>query len=169
VSPTLKNDRFLRALRRESVDATPVWLMRQAGRYQPEYRELRRKVGFVELCKTPDLAAEGTVRAAEQLGVDAAIIFADILLVLEPLGVSRRLAGSLGIEDLEADDHRTPRRLERGHHAQSCFLDRCADRWKHSAAIDHGREGARASRLAERRVVVHGECCDDERRITAPK
>src|ERR1051325_7374255 len=62
--------------------------MRQAGRYMKEYRELRARVGFLELCKTPQLAAEVTVTAAERLGVDAAIIFADILLLLEPLGLN---------------------------------------------------------------------------------
>jgi uroporphyrinogen decarboxylase len=62
--------------------------MRQAGRYMPEYREIRSKVGFLELCKTPSLAAEVTVTAVERLGVDAAIIFADILLILEPMGIS---------------------------------------------------------------------------------
>jgi uroporphyrinogen decarboxylase len=78
--------RFMRACRRELVDATPVWLMRQAGRYLKEYRELRARVPFLELCKNPALAAEVTVSAAEKLGVDAAIIFADLLLIVEPLG-----------------------------------------------------------------------------------
>src|SRR5215475_9972994 len=77
---------FLAACRREATPYTPVWLMRQAGRYQPEYRAIRERLGFLELCKTPDAAAEVTVMAVEQLGVDAAIIFADILLVLEPPG-----------------------------------------------------------------------------------
>jgi len=78
---------FLSACRGKPARYTPVWLMRQAGRYQPEYRAIRQKVGFLELCKTPDLAAEVTVMAVQQLGVDAGIIFADILLVLEPMGV----------------------------------------------------------------------------------
>ena len=78
---------FLAACRRERASHTPIWLMRQAGRYQPEYRAIRSKVGFVELCKTPDLAAEVTMLPVNQLGVDAAILFADILLVLEPLGI----------------------------------------------------------------------------------
>ena len=78
---------FLAACRREPTAYTPVWLMRQAGRYQPEYRAIRERMGFLELCKTPDAAAEVTVMAVDQLGVDAAIIFSDILLVLEPLGV----------------------------------------------------------------------------------
>ncbi|MEY4581305.1 MAG: hypothetical protein RL701_6008, partial [Pseudomonadota bacterium] len=66
---------------------TPIWLMRQAGRYQPEYRALRERFSFIELCKNSDLAAEVTLLPVKQLGVDAAIIFADILLILEPLGV----------------------------------------------------------------------------------
>ena len=78
--------RFMRACRLEPVDATPVWLMRQAGRYMKEYRELRARVPFLELCKSPDLVAEVTVSAAERLGVDAAILFADLLLIVEPLG-----------------------------------------------------------------------------------
>lgn len=83
----MSDDEFLRACRRQRTSYTPIWLMRQAGRYQPEYRAIREKVGFVELCKNSDLAAEVTVLAANQLKVDAAIIFADILLILEPLGI----------------------------------------------------------------------------------
>src|SRR4051812_3503508 len=83
----LSNSPFMRACRREPVPYTPVWLMRQAGRYMREYREVRDRVSFLELCKTPDLAAEVTVTAAERLGVDAAIIFADILLIIEPMGI----------------------------------------------------------------------------------
>lgn len=78
---------FLDACRRKPTPYTPIWLMRQAGRYQPEYRELRAKVPFVELCKTPELAAQVTLRAVDDLGVDAAIIFADILLILEALRI----------------------------------------------------------------------------------
>jgi uroporphyrinogen decarboxylase len=78
---------FLRACRREKTAFTPVWLMRQAGRYMAEYRALRAKHAFLELCKTPAAAAEVTLQPVERLGVDAAILFADILLVLEPLGV----------------------------------------------------------------------------------
>ena len=78
---------FMRACRREAVPYTPIWLMRQAGRYMQEYREVRSRMSFLELCKTPALAAEVTVTAAERLGVDAAIIFADILLIIEPMGL----------------------------------------------------------------------------------
>jgi len=78
---------FLEACRRRPTSFTPVWLMRQAGRYMPEYRALRARHGFLELCKTPAAAAEATLQPVDRLGVDAAILFADILLVLEPLGV----------------------------------------------------------------------------------
>src|SRR6266513_502805 len=77
----------MRACRSEVVPFTLIWLMRQAGRYMQEYRDVRARVGFLELCKTPSLAAEVTVTAAERLGVDAAIIFADILLIVEPMGL----------------------------------------------------------------------------------
>ncbi|HKP59272.1 MAG TPA: uroporphyrinogen decarboxylase [Polyangiales bacterium] len=81
---------FLRACRREATAFTPIWLMRQAGRYQPEYRALREKFGFVEMCKNAEVAAEVTLLPVTQLNVDAAIIFADILLILEPLGIGFR-------------------------------------------------------------------------------
>jgi uroporphyrinogen decarboxylase len=87
---------FLKACRREPAGVTPVWLMRQAGRYMPEYRELRARVSFLELCKDPSLATEVTVTAAERLGVDAAILFADILLILEPLGFDLEFAKGEG-------------------------------------------------------------------------
>jgi uroporphyrinogen decarboxylase len=79
---------FLKACRREPVPYTPIWLMRQAGRYLKEYRELRAKVSFIDLCKNSDLAAEVTVDAAHRLNVDAAIIFSDLLLLVEPMGFS---------------------------------------------------------------------------------
>src|SRR5216683_5255782 len=78
---------FLLACRRQPTSVTPIWLMRQAGRYMPEYRTMRARLGFLELCKSPEAAAEVTLQPVERLGVDAAILFADILLVLEPLGV----------------------------------------------------------------------------------
>lgn len=78
---------FLDALAKKPTPRTPVWLMRQAGRYQPSYRAIREKVGFMELCKDPGLCAEVALRAVDDLGVDAAIVFSDILVVLEPLGI----------------------------------------------------------------------------------
>jgi uroporphyrinogen decarboxylase len=81
------NHPFLAACRRESTSYTPVWLMRQAGRYMEEYRKLRAQHDFLALCKNPDLATEITVTPVYKLNVDAAILFADILLILEPMGV----------------------------------------------------------------------------------
>jgi uroporphyrinogen decarboxylase len=85
------NERLLLAARGKPVDTTPVWIMRQAGRYLPEYRAIREKVGFLELCKTPDLAAEVTVQPVSRLGVDAAIIFSDILIPVEAMGLALQL------------------------------------------------------------------------------
>ena len=84
---TKPNHPFLAACGRKPTSYTPVWLMRQAGRYMEDYRKLRAQYGFLELCKRSDLAAEITIAPVEKLGVDAAILFADILLVLEPLDV----------------------------------------------------------------------------------
>src|SRR2546426_2036219 len=78
---------FLLACRRQPTSVTPIWLMRQAGRYMPEYRAMRGRHRFLELCKDPKAAAEVTLQPVDRLGVDAAILFADILLVLEPLGI----------------------------------------------------------------------------------
>jgi uroporphyrinogen decarboxylase len=89
------NDRFLRACRREKTDVTPVWFMRQAGRYMPEYRALREKHTLLELCKNPELAMQVTLQPM-RLGVDAAILFADILLPLEPMGAPFEFAKGEG-------------------------------------------------------------------------
>lgn len=87
MTPELFQSRFMRAVRGEAVDTTPVWIMRQAGRYMPEYMAVRSRVTFMELCKRPELAAEVTLIAQSVLGVDAAILFADLLPILEPMGL----------------------------------------------------------------------------------
>ena len=92
----LMNDRFLKACRREPVDATPVWFMRQAGRYMQEYQAVRARHSILEVCKTPDLAAQVTLQPIERFPLDAAIIFADILLPLEPMGIKLEFAEGEG-------------------------------------------------------------------------
>jgi uroporphyrinogen decarboxylase len=77
----------MRACRREPVPHTPVWLMRQAGRYEPEYRKIRERASILEICRSPDLVSEVTVGAARRTGADAAILFADLLLIVEPMGM----------------------------------------------------------------------------------
>ena len=90
------SDRFVRACRLEPVDATPVWFMRQAGRSFAAYRELRERYGILELAKTPDLCAEVTLMPVRELGVDAAVMFADIMLPLEPMGVDLQIQPEVG-------------------------------------------------------------------------
>jgi uroporphyrinogen decarboxylase len=92
ISPLLANSPFMKACRREPTAYTPVWLMRQAGRYMKEYRDIRDRHSFLDLCKDSDLATEVTVYAVKRLGVDAAIIFSDILVLVEPMGLSLEYA-----------------------------------------------------------------------------
>lgn len=92
----LKNDSFLRACRREATGFTPVWIMRQAGRYMKEYRAIRKKVDFLTMCKTPDLVAEATLLPVDILGVDAAILFSDILIPVEAMGMEVRFTEKMG-------------------------------------------------------------------------
>lgn len=95
--PELKNDRFLRALRREPVDMTPVWMMRQAGRYLPEYRALRAEAGsFMDLCTNPQLACEVTIQPLERFPLDAAILFSDILTIPDAMGLGLYFAEGEG-------------------------------------------------------------------------
>src|SRR5579862_1859719 len=84
---SIPTSRFVRACLRLPVDRTPVWFLRQAGRYMPEYMAVRKHHSLLDICRTPEIAAEVTITAAERLGVDAAIIFADLLLPLTPMGL----------------------------------------------------------------------------------
>jgi uroporphyrinogen decarboxylase len=90
------NSRFLDACRRRPTDVRPVWFMRQAGRYMKQYRDIRSKQGILEICKRPDLAAAVTLQPVEVLDVDAAIVFADLLLPVEPMGLKLRFAAGEG-------------------------------------------------------------------------
>ncbi|WP_298732649.1 uroporphyrinogen decarboxylase [uncultured Chitinophaga sp.] len=92
----LKNDLLLRALRGESTERTPVWMMRQAGRYLPDYIKLREQYSFFERCQNPELATEITVMPVDQVGVDAAIIFSDILVVAQAMGLEVQLIEKTG-------------------------------------------------------------------------
>src|SRR3954463_16753960 len=94
---TLKNDLILRAARGEKTERTPVWMMRQAGRILPEYREVRSKMGgFKELVETPEFACEVTIQPVDILGVDAAIIFSDILVIPEAMGLPYQMIEAKG-------------------------------------------------------------------------
>ena len=102
----LKNDRLIKALKRQPVDVTPVWIMRQAGRYLPEYRETRKRAGsFITLCKTPELACEVTLQPLARFPLDAAILFSDILTVPDAMG--------LGLSVIEKVGPRFEKRLQR--------------------------------------------------------
>ncbi len=94
---TLQNDRFLRALRRQPVDRTPVWMMRQAGRYLPEYRASRAKAGdFLSLCRNPELCCEVTLQPLDRYGLDTAILFSDILTIPDAMGLGLRFVEGEG-------------------------------------------------------------------------
>jgi uroporphyrinogen decarboxylase len=95
-APLWLNSPFLRACRRETTDFTPVWLMRQAGRYMPEYRRIREQHSFLALCRNPQLCSEVMCTAVAQLGVDAAIVFSDLLPILEPMGMELEFAHGEG-------------------------------------------------------------------------
>jgi uroporphyrinogen decarboxylase len=104
----LKNDRLLRALQRLPVDVTPVWMMRQAGRYLPEYRETRKKAGsFMDLCTNPELACEVTLQPLERFPLDAAILFSDILTIPDAMGLG------LYFEEGEGPRFKSPLRDEK--------------------------------------------------------
>jgi uroporphyrinogen decarboxylase len=110
---------FVKACKRQPVPRTPVWLMRQAGRYMAEYRAVRKHYSLLEICKKPEIAAEVTITAAEKLGVDAAIIFADLLLPLEVMGLPFHFE--------EGEGPRIERPLREAAHISELRTDRAAD------------------------------------------
>ena len=126
---------FLDACARRPTPHTPVWLMRQAGRYQPSYRAIREKVSFLELCHDPALCAEVALRAVDDLGVDAAIVFADILLVLEPLGI--------GFEFTKDDGPRIARPVR-----SAADVDRVAPQIDAEGSLGYVMESVRVTRQA---------------------
>ena len=138
----VSDSRFLRACRREPVDATPIWLMRQAGRYMPEYRALRERYGILDLIKQPELACEVTLQPINAFDLDAAIIFADILPPLEGMGLSLRVRPRRGSADPQPGPHRGRRRsaADTGRRRR-----RCRSRSKRS-----GWPGASSNRAASR-------------------
>ncbi|MBV8673964.1 MAG: uroporphyrinogen decarboxylase [Acidobacteriaceae bacterium] len=143
--------RFLRACLRKPVDRTPVWFLRQAGRYMPEYQAVRRHHSLLEICKQPKLAAEVTITAAEKLDVDAAIIFADLLLPFEPMGLDFEFAAGEG-----PVIHRPVRTLEDVVHLRT---DRAGDLGYVSEAIERvaAHFGARGG-IHNDRLAVIGFC-----------
>src|SRR5665213_2385824 len=113
------SSRFVRACVRLPVDRTPVWFLRQAGRYMPEYMAVRKHHSLLDICRTPEIAAEVTITAAERLDVDAAIIFADLLLPFTPMGLDFEFVAGVG-----PMVHTPVRSLE---HVQSLRTDRAED------------------------------------------
>src|SRR5437773_3783586 len=136
--------RFVKACKAQPVDRTPVWFMRQAGRYMPEYRAVRKQYSLIEICKKPELAAEVTITAAEALGVDAAIVFADLLLPLEVMGLPFHFSAGEG-PVVEAP-------LRDAQHVAALRIDRAGDLGYVSEAI------SLVSRHFRDRLPVIGFC-----------
>src|SRR5438270_5881598 len=170
-------DRFLQACRKEQPDCTPVWIMRQAGRYLPEYRAVREKVGFLQLCKTPDLAAEVTLQPVDILGVDAAILFSDILVVPEAMGMQliledqgpqfpQPLAGRADVDKLHVPDPERElgyvmeaiRRVRKALANKVPLIGFCGAPWTLAAYMIEGKtsrsfEKAKAALMADERLA----------------
>ncbi len=130
--PMTGASRFLRACLRQPVDRTPVWFLRQAGRYMPEYQAVRKRHSLLEICRNPELAAEVTITAAEKLDVDAAIIFADLLLPFTPMGLDFEFQAGEGPvvrhpvrTGADIDALRTDRAAELGYVAEAIAQSGC--------------------------------------------
>ena len=154
------NSRFLDACRRRPTDVRPVWFMRQAGRYMKQYRDIRAKHGILEICKRPDLAAQVTLQPVEILDVDAAIIFADLLLPVEPMGLKLRFAAGEG--PVIDNPVRTSSDID------SLSISNTDELGYVGETIQHGGEGAGRARAGDRirgRAVHHGELHDRRRPV----
>jgi len=159
---TASADRFLKACRREPVDCTPVWFMRQAGRYLAEYRALRQRYSLLTLCKTPELAAQVTLQPLRRLPVDAAIIFTDLLVPVEPMGLKLDFAEGAGpviqnpvrhLSDVEALERRYLG--EKGPAPLSEFMKLGKGTCRHMHLLAH--RGFRLMGLNARYASSHGE------------
>lgn len=144
------DSRFVRACLRQQVDRTPVWFLRQAGRYMPEYMAVRRHHSLLDICRTPDIAAEVTITAAERLGVDAAIIFADLLLPFTPMGLDFEFVNGEG-----PVVHQPVRTRE---HIQALRTDRADDLRYVAEAIGKVRSHFAAPRADGDRLGIIGFC-----------
>ncbi len=142
--------RFVRACLRQPVDRTPVWFLRQAGRYMPEYMAVRRHHSLLEICRTPEIAAEVTITAAERLGVDAAIIFADLLLPLTPMGLDFEFVAG------EGPQIRTP--IRSPEHVQALRTDRAEELVYVARAIEKVAAHFRAPRADGDQLGIIGFC-----------
>ncbi len=153
------NDRFLRACRRQPVDATPVWFMRQAGRYMAEYRALRQRYSLLEICRHPDLAVAVTLQPVDAIDVDAAILFSDLLLPFTPMGLDFDFVKGEGPSIAASDP---PRGRRRSRCAPSSRARRSVTCSRRSAAAPRARRPRAAHRL--RRRAVHDGRVRDRRR-----
>jgi uroporphyrinogen decarboxylase len=144
------SSRFVRACLRQPVDRTPVWFLRQAGRYMPEYMAVRKHHSLLDICRTPDIAAEVTITAAERLDVDAAIIFADLLLPLTPMGLDFEFVAGEGPQV-----HTPIRSLE---HIQALRTDRVEDLTYVAKAIEKVAAHFAAPRPDGDRLGIIGFC-----------
>ncbi len=144
------SSRFVRACLRQPVDRTPVWFLRQAGRYMPEYMAVRKHHSLLEICRNPDIAAEVTITAAERLGVDAAIIFADLLLPFTPMGLDFEFVNGEG-----PVVHRPVRTLE---HVEALRTDRVEELRYVAQAIERVAKHFDAPRPDGDRLGIIGFC-----------
>src|ERR1700743_1277467 len=150
IAPNSNGSRFVRACLRQPVDRTPVWFLRQAGRYMPEYMAVRKHHSLLDICRTPEIASEVTITAAERLGVDAAIILDDLLLAFTPMGLDFEFVNGEG-----PVVHTPIRSLE---HVQALRTDRTDDLRYVSHAIEKVAKHFAAPRADGDTLGIIGFC-----------